>query len=409
MTQQTTAVQTREESKIEKWIKGEKFKQSVGEVLPKHLTPERFVKIALYATLKNPKLKECDANSVYQALITLSQLGLEPDGRLAHLIPFQNRKANRYDCQLIVDFKGLAELAYRSGRISHVHADVVCDNDDFEYDRGQVVRHKIDFRKPRGNAYAYYAMATFKDGGEAVVVMTKFEVDAIRARSRAGNSGPWVTDYDEMAKKTAFRRLSKWLPLSPDDRINLDKADPVVEVNAAKPGATIDIGGDEAWAQLTQTTSSTPETTQESNATSTDTSDGSQEPADQADSGNTSDATVVVEPPRSARRSSTAKATPPAQTVEVKPEPAQTGQTPVAAQPSAPVSAPPPAVVLVDALVKAGITADQFARWAVAINQPDEVCNIGSYDDLPDSFVQVWFKKPAGLIRSIQSTLEALK
>jgi recombinational DNA repair protein RecT len=132
--------------------------------------------------------------------MSLSQFGLEPDGRNAHLVPFKNQRGS-YDCTLIIDYKGLAALAKRSGQVSYVHADMVCENDQFEFNKGVVVKHEVDFKKDRGKPYAYYAMVRYKDGTEQAAAMTKAEVDRIKARSRAGNSGPWVTDYDEMGKK----------------------------------------------------------------------------------------------------------------------------------------------------------------------------------------------------------------
>lgn len=212
-------------------ITGDKFKQAVAAALPKHLTPERFIRVALTAFTKTPKLMDCDQPSLFASLLTLSQLGLEPDGRRAHLIPYGKT------CQLIIDYKGLAELAMRSGAVSYLHADVVCENDLFEYDKGQLTTHKIDFKQPRGDVYAVYALCKFKDGGEKCEVMTRDEVEAIRKRSRAKDSGPWVTDWNEMAKKTVFRRLSKWLPLSPEfmDAIDNDADNAELQrFNAAK-------------------------------------------------------------------------------------------------------------------------------------------------------------------------------
>jgi recombination protein RecT len=115
-----------------------------------------------------------------------------------------------------VDYKGLAELAMRSGTVSNIHADKICENDIFEYNRGTVEKHVIDFRKDRGKPYAYYCLIKMKDSSEKAEVMTVAEVDAIRKRSKASASGPWCTDYDEMAKKTVFRRASKWITLSPE-------------------------------------------------------------------------------------------------------------------------------------------------------------------------------------------------
>lgn len=208
--------------KIKELIESSKFKSAVASALPAHLRPERFIRVALTALTRTPKLAQCDQASFFQCLLSLSQFGLEPDGRNAHLIPFENRKRGVTECQMIIDYKGLADLAMRSGKVSYIHADKVCENDVFEYDRGQIKKHQINFRQPRGNAYAYYAICHFKDDTEKCDVMTKDEVEKIRGRSRAGQSGPWVSDFDEMAKKTVFRRLSKWIQLSPEYRDALD-------------------------------------------------------------------------------------------------------------------------------------------------------------------------------------------
>lgn len=227
-----------ESGTIRAMLSSEKMKAQFALALPKHLDADRFVRVALTAMTRTPKLAQCDQASFFSALLTLSQLGLEPDGRLAHLIPFENRKRGVTECQLIIDYKGLVELAMRSGNVASIHADKVCEADLFEYDRGQIKKHTIDFRKPRGAAYAYYAIVRFKDGAEKAEVMTKDEVDAIRARSRAKDSGPWVTDFDEMGKKTVFRRLSKWLQLSPEFRDALDEdADRLEDIRfeTAKP------------------------------------------------------------------------------------------------------------------------------------------------------------------------------
>ena len=102
----------------------------------------------------------------------------------------------------------------RTGNVSSVHADIVSDNDIFAYNCGDIEKHVIDFKQERGNMYAVYCIIQFKDGTKKTEVMSKLEVDKIKARSRAGSSGPWVSDYNEMAKKTVFKRCSKWVQLS---------------------------------------------------------------------------------------------------------------------------------------------------------------------------------------------------
>ena len=198
-------------------LSGPAFRDAVAQALPKHINADRMIRVALTALTKTPKLADCDQASFFSAMLTCSQLGLEPDGRRAHLIPYGKT------CQLIIDYKGLVELAMRSGEVSNIHADVICENDEFLCDRGQIAKHVIDYRKERGAVFAAYAICRFKDGTEKSEVMSVPEIDAIRKRSRASGSGPWVTDYNEMAKKTVFRRLSTWLPLSSEFRDALEK------------------------------------------------------------------------------------------------------------------------------------------------------------------------------------------
>jgi len=185
----------------------EAHKTDFANVLPKHMTAERLARVALTAAIKTPKLLECTKASLAQCLLDCASLGVEPDGRNAHLIPYGNT------CTLILDYKGMIELARNSGELSDWTAELVCDNDEFEYNMGQVTKHKIDFRQPRGEMYAVYSCALFKDGTKSFCVMQKDEVDAVRAKSKAGKSGPWVDWYNEMAKKTVIRRHSKTLPL----------------------------------------------------------------------------------------------------------------------------------------------------------------------------------------------------
>jgi recombination protein RecT len=207
---------TKTQRTIGQILTSEDFKSQVALVLPSHLTPERFLRVALTATRKNPKLLQCDQGSFFSSLLDLSQVGLEPDGRLAHLIPYGT------ECKLIIDYKGLVDLAMRTGKFSKIHADKVCEADLFKYSIGEVVAHEIDFRHDRGDAYAYYAQVVYRDGTRQADCMKLNEVQAIQKRSKAGGNGPWITDFHEMGKKTVFRRLSKWVPMSSEFRQALD-------------------------------------------------------------------------------------------------------------------------------------------------------------------------------------------
>lgn len=205
----------------------------VAAILPKHLTPERMVQFYYVAAGKNRALSSCTKESIVKSMIDLSQLGLEPDGRKAHLIPYGR------ECTVVIDYKGIVELIMRTGLVSRIHADVVCENDEFEFNMGEVVKHKIDFRKPRGEMYAVYSIVYFKDGTKRCECMSRDEVDKIRTRSKAATSGPWVTDYNEMAKKTVFKRLSKWIMVSSEVRDAIDIDDEQYRQEAAKQVITV--------------------------------------------------------------------------------------------------------------------------------------------------------------------------
>lgn len=215
--QPTTNIETQKEKPkgVREWIQSDYFKSAIAQSLPKHVTPERFARICLTATMRTPDLLNCSKESVFKAMLDLSSLGLEPDGRRAHLIPFKNNKSNTYEVQLIIDYKGLIELAKRSGEVKNWRAELVCENDSFRWENG-IVYHSVDFLKPRGKPLAVYSHVRNKGDIDDYEIMTLDEVSKIRDRSKAGKFGPWVTDFNEMAKKTVMRRHSKRLTLSPE-------------------------------------------------------------------------------------------------------------------------------------------------------------------------------------------------
>jgi recombination protein RecT len=174
------------------------------------LDPERFTRVALTVIRQNPKLQTCRPESLLGALMTMAQLGLEP-GPLgeAYLVPFGE------EVTFIPGYRGLIKLAWQSGQLRHISAHVVYTNDTFDYALGlePTLLHR-PARGDRGDAIYAYAVAQLLNGGTEFVVLTIGEVEAIRGRSRAAQKGPWVTDWDAMARKTAVRQLIRWLPLS---------------------------------------------------------------------------------------------------------------------------------------------------------------------------------------------------
>jgi len=205
---------------IKQQLQGDAFKSEVAKALPKHLTPERFIRVAVTALNRTPKLLKCTQPSLFKCLLDCSSLGIEPDGRRAYLIPYGT------ECTLIISYMGLIELCKRNGDVSNVFAAVVHEKDFFEYDLGtdRQITHK-PVLKDRGDILGAYAVVSFKDGEKDFEFMDIGEINAIRDRSKSGQNGPWKTDWAEMAKKTTIRRLLKRQILSPEVRDQIDKED----------------------------------------------------------------------------------------------------------------------------------------------------------------------------------------
>ena len=189
-------------------------KGEIARALPKHMDADRLARIAITVIKQTPALGQCDPLSLVGALMTSSQLGLEP-GPLgeAYLVPFGRQVT------FIPGYRGLIKLAWQSGMLDTISANVVHANDQFEYELGlnADLKHK-PARGERGEPTEVYAVAKFKSGGYVFEVMSVKEVEDVRKRSKASKSGPWVTDWEAMAKKTVIKRLMKFLPLSPELR-----------------------------------------------------------------------------------------------------------------------------------------------------------------------------------------------
>lgn len=191
---------------------------AIKAALPSVMTPERFSRITLSALSAYPKLKECTPQSFLGAMMTAAQLGLEPNTPLgqAYLIPFKNH--GRLECQFQLGYKGLIDLAYRSGEVSIIQAHTVYENDEFQYELGldPKLRH-VPAKSNRGKPIAYYAMFKTKDDGYGFQVMSAEEVtEHARKYSKSYGDGPWQKNFDEMAKKTVLKKVLKYAPLKSD-------------------------------------------------------------------------------------------------------------------------------------------------------------------------------------------------
>lgn len=215
----TTAIQSQKQAAtatLANIIAGRR--EAFAQVAPKHFSVDRLVKLAQASLSRTPKLAQCTPESVLVQLMRCAELGLEPNSPLGgiHLVPFDNRKTNRTECQGIIDYRALVALARRSDQISAIAARVVYANDQFDPYEDEKGIH-FTFKQAagdRGEMREVFAYATLKSGEVQFERMSKADIDRIRGRSRASSSGPWVTDFDEMAKKTVLRRLCKLLPLT---------------------------------------------------------------------------------------------------------------------------------------------------------------------------------------------------
>lgn len=187
----------------------------IKKALPSVMTPERFSRIVLSAVSTNPRLQETTPQSFLGAMMTAAQLGVEPNTPLgqAYLIPFRNHGI--MECQFQLGYRGMIDLAYRSGEVSSIMAQVVYENDDFEYSFGLEPQLKhVPARANRGNPAYVYAVFRTKDGGFGYDVMSIEDVRLFaQKKSKSYEKGPWQTDFGEMAKKTVLKRVLKYAPL----------------------------------------------------------------------------------------------------------------------------------------------------------------------------------------------------
>jgi recombination protein RecT len=223
------------------------FMQRVSDSLPRHMTPERMLRTMVSAVQRAPLLAKADLRTLVGAFLTCSQVGLEPNTPLGHLwlIPFKKRSWNpqtrardieSVEVQLVFGYPGLLDLSYRSPLVTSIGAHVVFEGDHFDYDYGT---SSFLSHKPKGggvNRRPVFAYMTAKlRDGFAFEVLPYEDVlrirngsqayqQAIRAKEEAESNGrrppltyteaPWVKYETAMARKTAFRSGSKWLPRS---------------------------------------------------------------------------------------------------------------------------------------------------------------------------------------------------
>ena len=196
--------------------------QRITNLLPATVTLDKFRSVMIHYLRQNPSLHNCNPDSLVMACIDCAESGLLPDRNFgqAYIVPFKGQ------AQFMLGYRGMIQLAMNSDRIDSIHAAVVMDTDEFEVYQGTELKivHRPDMKIDRATAkpVAAYAIAFIKGArNPEFVVMSHSEVEAIRKRASSGNSPAWTgsqTNYNEMMRKTAIRRLFKTLPMSITDK-----------------------------------------------------------------------------------------------------------------------------------------------------------------------------------------------
>ena len=196
--------------------------QQFEQVLPAHIPLERFMRIVVLAITREPKLALTERRSFFTECLKCATDGLLPDGREAALVPFNDKDRGHVTVYIPMIF-GIRKKVRNSGEIADWNAEVVRANDAFDLEKGDNphIMHKPLLRGARGPIIGAYSIAIFKEGaGLSREWMDIDQIEDVRKRSRAKDSGPWKTpdteDYSEMCRKTVMRRHSKVLPMSTD-------------------------------------------------------------------------------------------------------------------------------------------------------------------------------------------------
>lgn len=196
-----------------------KMKGEIQNALPSYLPTEKFIRTALTAINTTPKLAECTQDSLLAAIMNSAQLGLEFNTPLgeAYLIPYENKKTGITTVNFQIGYRGLLKLAYNTGQFKRITAREVRENEDFDFDYGTgEISHKPCLTGDSGDVIGYYAIYQTKDGGQDVFYMSKEDAKAYGLEYsvpfKKYNTGPWVDNFDAMAKKSCLIQVLKYAP-----------------------------------------------------------------------------------------------------------------------------------------------------------------------------------------------------
>ncbi len=206
------------------WLSGvvDPIRPLIARALPDNLNPERFVEAVCTELRSLPPenaIKDCPEAEVRRGIMRLALLGLEP-GPAEHVVLYPTWSSRKKTTELVprATYKGVMELARRSGKVRSIRANAVYSDEEFDYffdDAGEHLFHR-PLPEPQGELRSFYAVAFATEGGiTAAVVLSLAEIDRRRSYSRRADSGAWKEHYDAMARKTAILALGPFLPLTP--------------------------------------------------------------------------------------------------------------------------------------------------------------------------------------------------
>jgi recombination protein RecT len=200
------------------FLESPQVRAKLAEVASSAMKPDDLIRMALMAASRQPELAKCSRSSIVRSLLDAAALGIKPGGLMGRgwLVPRWNKRTGELECAFDPGWRGLIDVARRSGEVRRVEAHVVYERDEFVIEHGLDTRliHRPCLDGARGDIVAAYAVAWYRDGGRQLEVLLREDIDKIR-RASASKSGPWVDWYDEMARKSAVRRLCKYLPYDP--------------------------------------------------------------------------------------------------------------------------------------------------------------------------------------------------
>lgn len=201
-------------------------KEEILKVLPANISVDvdKIIQVAYMTFSRTKSLMECSAISVVRCVMLGAQLGLAIDGisNDAHMVAYYNRDIGMKEAQFQLGYRGMIKLMKRHGGVTDIQARAVYKHDSFKctYGLNGTLEHEPNWTVEQKNEdiLGFYAIAFFKDAPAVYEFIPKAEVDKIKGRTKSKDndgkiysSSPWVTDYTEMGRKTAIKRLYKYL------------------------------------------------------------------------------------------------------------------------------------------------------------------------------------------------------